>query len=78
MNKKERVYYTSNDGTIEQLQQYILTAITKGATHFEMYYNCDRNFASARLEFFKEYTDEELKNMQIKELEDKLNKLKGS
>ncbi len=77
MKTEERLGTSKQDGTLDELITKCNLMQSLGATHYQIYLDCDRSFGSTRIEWIKRYTEKEIKDMQIKELEDKLNILKG-
>jgi hypothetical protein len=77
MNKKEvRSTKGDSDGTIDSLIDFLQNAKREGATLYEMDWSHDPQWAFKWFRTYQIRTDEEVKQDEIKELEQRLDKLK--
>ena len=75
---KEVVISAKGDqsGEIEELIEFLNIAKTKGATNYQMVWSGDPRWTFKWFELYRVKSEEELKQEEIKRLEDRLNKLK--
>lgn len=75
---KEVIISTKGDasGEIDKLIEILNSAKASGATNYQMVWSGDPRWAFKWFELYRVKSEEELKQEEIKRLEDRLNKLK--